>query len=202
MAIGDVYRLSAISNTSSGNVLVVNRWAFRQVYTLVLDTPAEDLGETFKNKVASLYMACVATPFTLQTLEVRGLTDPTLGEDVPMSGYVGTLAGEPVGFQLSPIVTWLTGLIGRANRGRTYMPPISEGYQNSGILAAGYITAVTAFANAMITDMAEVDVASASWEMGIWGKGSGSVFSFKPVTNFIARDIMGVQRRRRPGTGA
>lgn len=206
MAIGDIYRLAFVSNTSAQNAMVVNRWAFRQKTAHIQPTPAEDLTLAAANLMLSEYLAILASPFSLETIEARGLTNPEEGHDRGLEGQVGALPGEVLPFQVAPVVTWTTGLVGRTNRGRTFLPPPNEASASSGIITTAYTNSVSSLAAAMITDMSTHILTSfGQWELGIWGApltDPPTAPTFKLVTGRIIRTLTGVQRRRRPGVGS
>lgn len=196
MAVGDTYKLTAVW-TTTGNATAINTWHFRQQEPLVLDTPGEDLTDRFIAEVQASYVVMVANPFQLVRYEVRGATDPTYGEDFPITPVTGGVAGEALPFQTAPLISWRTALIGRANRGRTFLPPTGESQASSGVLIAGFQAGMNIFIANMLA-MNVSDVSFARWELVIWG---GTPPTAKPVTAGIVRQLVATQRRRVPGVG-
>lgn len=196
MAVGDIYKLSAIWQTS-GNAVAINSWHFQQEDALVLDTPGEDLVEAFQTEVQASYRQMVSNVYSLVRYEVRGRTDPTYGFDFDVSGVVGAITGEALPFQTAPLISWRTALIGRANRGRTYLPPTGESQASSGVLIAGFLAGMDAFIQDML-DMNTTTIEHAAWELGIYG---GVTPTFKPVVSGLSRTLIATQRRRVPGVG-
>jgi hypothetical protein len=197
MAVGDVYKLTAVWLTS-GAAMAINSWNFRQVDDLIFDTPGEDLVSRFQDEVQAGYAVMVASPYALVRYEVRGQSDPTYGEDFPVTGVPGGVAGEALPFQTAPLISWRTALIGRANRGRTYLPPTGESQASSGVLSSGFLTGMGLFVDAMLA-MDDPNVLYAGWELVIWG---GTPPSAKPVTAGLPRNLVATQRRRVPGVGS
>lgn len=196
MAVGDTYKLTAVW-TTTGNATAINTWHFRQSDGLVFDTPGEDLVERFQDEVQAGYAVMVANPFQLVRYEVRGATDPTYGEDFPITPVTGGVAGEALPFQTAPLISWRTALIGRANRGRTFLPPTGESQASSGVLIAGFQTGMNLFIASMLA-MNSANALYAGWELVIWG---GTPPTAKPVTAGIVRQLVATQRRRVPGVG-
>jgi len=198
MAVNDYYWLIAELNNSAGDAVQVNRWVFQQRDLLIFDEPGEDLVEAFIDIVAPAYDNLYSSQYTLQTLRVRGITDPTYGYDRGGLSIAGVLTGERVANQVSAIITWTTGLVGRSYRGRTFLPVASEAQMTNGSWSNTYLGYMTAFGNAMLA-MNAVSIDFAPWKLHVW---SDTLAAATPVTGFITRSVPGTQRRRRLGRGS
>lgn len=198
MSIGDVRKLACVWSDSTLRNVNVNVFHFRQNSAIVAATDPEDLVGRFLDEVAAPYAACVSASLTLRTIQYRTLAVPAQGQDFSPSGVVGTLSGsENLPRQIAPVISWRSPTIGKRYRGRTYMPLITESHQNDGVLGSGYVTAATAFAQAML----DMTLPNASW-----GEYSlvvhSRVASINTIVNsFIVQPIACTQRRRRYGVG-
>jgi hypothetical protein len=198
MSIGDIRKLACVWSDSTLRNVNVNVFHFRQNSAIVAATDPEDLVGRFLDEVATPYAACVSASLTLRTIQYRTLAVPAQGQDFSPSGVVGTLSGaENLPRQNAPVVSWRSSTIGKRYRGRTYMPLITESHQNDGVLGAGYVTAATAFANAML----DMTLPNASWgEYSLVVRSRVGGFS-TIMTSFVVQPIICTQRRRRFGVG-
>ena len=201
MAEGDVYRLSALWEHEASGDDVVNVWHFVQDSALILDTPGEDLVGAFQANVETLYAGIVHVNYTLTKYSVRRVQGNTEAFDLLVSvpGERG-VTNDQNAAQVSGIITWTTGLTGRSFRGRTYLPPTSEGDVSGGLFSSTYYPeGMSNFAEAMIVDMSLVTIEFAAWILTVW---SPTLEQQTPVTGFVARQVPGVQRKRRIGVGS
>lgn len=198
MAIGETFELIAEWADSTGVNLNVNTFHLVQTSAPVFTFPMEDLYQRFLNTVVPDYKACVSGSLSLVRVVVYRLVVPLEGTEFFPSDIVGTLAGsQNLPRQISPVVSWRTAFLGRSYRGRTYMPTITEDVQNDGVLNSTYLDLVTAFANAYLT-MNDPNDDYGEWRPVVH---STTVPAETPITGFIARSIVGVQRRRKFGVG-
>lgn len=109
--------------------------------------------------------------------------------------FVPTSASEQSANQIAPFV------VGKTARpksvGRKFMFPTTESGQNAGVLAAGVLTNLVAWADDYVNDIV-IDVAN-DLHPGIIRAG---VNDFLVFTMGVVTDLVGTQRRRRPGYGA
>ena len=199
MAIGDVYRLSAVWQHAVSGDVNVNVFHFMQQDALILDTPQDDLVGRFIDEAVTAYRACVSSGMELTVIQFRTLEVPASGTDYPQTGLAGTLSGSSnLPPQMSPIISWRTPFIGRRFRGRTYMPKITEEHQNDGVIDASMVTALENFADAVLA-MAAPSVEFSGWQLVVHSV-TGSVDT--AVTEYIIPTGLAVQRRRKLGTGS
>ena len=128
MATGDIYKgvpLYAVGGVADPDV---NVWHFEQGSGQVKPTASEDLATALYEDVLPIVMDCLSDALQVSTIEVRGVTTPTEGGDFTFTPSVpGTLTGQTYALQIAQLISWSTGNIGRHYRGRTYLPPCTEG---------------------------------------------------------------------------
>lgn len=196
MAIGDFYKMT-LRMTFTGVDTIVNTFHYRQDTIPIFDTPSNDLAEAWLEEVWPTYKAFLSARIVLQVIEVRPV-DPAgdfWDESVGENGTGGS--GDIVPLTSAPLVTWRTGLIGRTNRGRVYLPPPPEANQDGGSLTSGYKTAIQDWA--ALNFHIPSSLTHAEWTQVIHNPEGAN--TNPEVTGFIVRDIMGVQRRRKQGVG-
>jgi len=201
MSVGDIYRLSVRSQRTGSGDDVVNGWHFRQFNPLVFDTAGEDLIGAWENYCQDLYLGLMSTIYVLDLFEVRQIVggNEIFQQTVSRVGTRGTDA-TVLPAQTSCIVNWQTGLAGRRFRGRTFMPPASEGDIVEGLFESTYLAGVDNFIAAMITDMASIGIEFASWELVVH-----STAGAPTSTNVISgsgNPNPGQRRSRRIGVGS
>lgn len=106
-----------------------------------------------------------------------------------------TYAGETCPNQVSPFIVFKTSR--PKSVGRKFLFPAPEGFQNAGIMSAAMITALVAFADDAVNDIT-IDVLNVL-HPGIIRAGVNDFLVFEVA---IVTDLLGTQRRRRPGYGA
>ncbi|MBA0084876.1 MAG: hypothetical protein HRJ53_07765, partial [Acidobacteria bacterium Pan2503] len=102
----------------------------------------------------------IQTPsITFGNIEVRKVDGSTISSDLtvsPYSGSHGAATNGPEAIQVAPIVTWRTGLAGRAYRGRSYIP----GAESGNVISTGALwnstfqSKIQAGANAFLATLA------------------------------------------------
>lgn len=109
--------------------------------------------------------------------------------------FVPVVASEACPNQVSAFVVFKT--LRPKSVGRKFLFPAPEATQAQGIMAAAYVTAVVAYAAAVLDDIV-VDVLN-SLHPGIPRTGVNDFLVFQSA---VVTDLLGTQRRRRPGYGA
>lgn len=156
---------------------------------------AIDLAEVFADWWHDHLAAQTTTRCQLNMINVLDQADETGVSVNYVSGlpHVGTSPGDPSASQVSVMVTLLTGMRGRANRGRKFVPGSSSAWYDTGdgtALEAGEITAYnTAFA-ALLTAI-----------LALSGGPTLAVLSYSqalaiPVLAVQTRTWLGTQRSR------
>lgn len=201
MAIGDNYRLSVRSQHNSTFDDVVNGWHFTQLSALVFDTPGEDLIAAWANYCSATYLGSMSVNYTLDLFEVRQVTggNEITQAAVSLAGTRGTSATQ-LPPQVSCVVNWGTGLAGRRFRGRTFMPPASEGDVVDGRFEPTYISGVENFALAMIQDMPSINVNFAQWELVVFSTAGAPTAT--PIVTGVPNTNPATRRSRRFGVGS
>jgi len=109
--------------------------------------------------------------------------------------FAPSSAGDITPNQISPFVVFKTER--PRSVGRKFMFPVMEVNQNQGILTAPQIAALVAYAAEVMTDITMAPLSTL-----IPGIPRTAVNSFLVFLLAIVTDIVGTQRRRRPGVGA
>lgn len=196
MAVNDVFRVSAVGRFGTGQDFV-NVWYYRQVAGS-LAAPMTDLISAWQDQVQDLYMACMPAANVLDSLEIRGVTNPSLGQDQAI-GAQGGQSGDALPPQTASLVSWRTGFVGRRNRGRTYLPAPVETVQSAGTLSAGMLTAMADFAVAAIALQDPANLGTAWFHLVIYHHDLGTSTD---VNSYLVRSELATQRRRRLGSGS
>lgn len=110
-------------------------------------------------------------------------------------GFTPSAVTGPLPNQVSPFIVFKTGR--PRTVGRKFMFPFMASDQASGVLVGGAIAALVAFADDAVNDIF-LDVANGL----VPGVVRVGVDEWWPFTVAIVTDLLGTQRRRRPGYGA
>jgi hypothetical protein len=120
---------------------------------------------------------------------------------VPATPPVSTRAGDGLPYHVAFCVTHLTGFTGRANRGRTYFGPLSEGDQQYSLLNQSV-------ANAFVASLESIRslMAAQGWEHVVVSRFLNKVRRAQgatiPVIGYRYYDlVLDTQRRRQRGRG-
>lgn len=200
MAVGDIYRLAAIG-VGRQNQQLVNVWHYKQLDPTIIISAGEGLTAAWVDQVQAAFLKTFAGGAALQSLSVRGVSDPTYGFDLDIDGHPSGTGGS--GDELPPmnaaVITWKTGLIGRSYRGRTFCWPISESSQAHGVCTSGYLADLQSFGDTAIVVSNVLLPQNGSWQMVIHSATHG-VNTL--VTQAVARPQIHLQRRRGANVGA
>lgn len=198
---GDVLRVSANFTLDNGT-LYQNVYHYQRTGVGILsDQEHVDAIETQMNLMYDELVALIL-PDILPDLSFVDLVDfvdgewkvvENIGVFTPVLAAVGT--GQTLPHQCSPFVTFKTTR--PKSVGRKFLFPVSETMQDSTILAAAAITAIVAYA-----DEALVDIVIQVLDNLVPGIIRTGVDSFLPIFVGVVTNVMGTQRRRRPGVGA
>jgi len=109
-------------------------------------------------------------------------------------GITYTNGVDPLPNQVAAIATFPT--FRPKSRGRKFLPPFGEDQQDAGILNS---TALTALANWATDALADVVVSSGN-EL-LTGVPREAADVFLTLASYVVTDILGTQRRRKPGVG-
>lgn len=196
MAINDIFKLSVVGVFGTSQQFV-NTFHYKQVFAVLID-PNERLAADWVANVLPLYEDILSANSVVQSIEVRALNGSLTGFDQPLTA-IGNLAGESLPPQASPIITWRSAQIGRANRGRSYIPAPNEGQQAAGVLAGSYLTSMQNFADGAIAVTDVLTGLVEEYHMVVYHRATETSVD---VLTGLPREIMGTQRRRRLGSGS
>jgi len=201
-AVPDTARFALVHQSPTGDTLV-NVLYFRrsgQWGLPDLSSAAQALAQAWVNDV--LPHLSVNTSFRrVQSRGERAIDDVSF-EYVVDPPVNGSRTGEPVPYQCAFCVTHITGLVGRANRGRTYFGYISELDNDAGLIslarALGLRNGLVSVRNIM---------ANAGWEHVVVSRVRNRVrlpvAVTVPVIGYKFSDlVIDTQRRRQLGRGA
>lgn len=118
--------------------------------TLLGDLTLPNLAESLEVALGLHGTGSFSASGVLSKIEVRGITDPTAGFDYPIS-IAGAVSGDMLPPQDAAVISWRTGLVGKAYRGRSFLPYQPEASQAYGVWASGWIDQLQLFADDLIT---------------------------------------------------
>lgn len=196
MATGDSYKLEVIGAFNFGQQFV-HSLHYRQTLDFPGSTGAEQVINAWRDDCEAAFLATVPVGSGILKFVARGILGNLEQFEVPVTLIQGTRAGDPLPPNAPPIISWRTGLFGRRNRGRSYMPSGVETDQSAGEITVGFSNALSAYATTCQNITASV--LGDTFEQVVFSK-TGLVVN--PVTGFIVRGTLATQRRRRLGTGA
>jgi hypothetical protein len=193
MAINDIFKLSVVGRFPNGQEWV-NVHYYKQLVTFILTQPEQGLVDDFQATVEADLLQGMNGDMFLDQYEVRQVSGGLAALDVPV-GLTGTGgSGDMLSPMDCPLVSWRTGLIGRANRGRTYFPSILESLQANGVISAAGLTFYQTVADDHITLKDALTGLQSDWSKVIFHTDA----SDSPVvTTGLVRNQLATQRRRR-----
>lgn len=193
MAIGDVYRLTAVVQANATAPKCINQWYFRQEAALVFDTPEEDLVGAFIGECQTLYRGLFTNGLEVFQYAVAPVTtfETSYIEDV--SGAIGTLTGEPLPPRVAALISFRTADTSRRGRGRTFLPPANEASSQGSTAVSAYRTTMDDFGNAMLNLMSVTTAFHSGWTWMLWSKADQQA---KEVVSYIVRAKWSSQRDR------
>lgn len=195
MALNDIYKASLVGAFGTGQQFV-NTLHYRQVL-VGLANPVEELAAQIEAIVLPELVQILPNPYIVFTVEIRQVTgSPLEGTDLPVNAQ-GVVTGDPLPSQVCPLVSWRTGLLGRANRGRMYLPAPVEGAQVAGQLSTTFMANVQTVADSMLSLSVLGDEAFIAVIYSADNNPTGL-----PITTAVVRQDLATQRRRRIGSGS
>ena len=196
----------------------------------LMQASAEAVAATWITDLKSVYLACLANTYGMtmvraQVLERPGLWRHRLTPTETATTGAGTGQG---GFPANDnttagVMRWRTPQAGKAFRGRSYIGPIQDGWQNAGRLQSAGVAALDAYRTAMFakwgptappTPVWRLTVYSRPYNNGEYGYPTGhhpnKTFKYPPdyagnstwVTTGSTDSVLRVQRRRELGVGS
>lgn len=198
---GDVLRITVNFQLPDGT-------QYQNVYHMIAQFVASFGDETVVSEVQSWVEAVYATVITMVnsgTAEQVSSVDKVawtgtewevianIGTFVP--SFVPTGAGDITPNQISPFVVFKTER--PRSVGRKFLFPVMETDQNQGVLAPAAIALLVSYATEVMTDITMAPLSTL-----IPGIPRTAVNAFFTFLLAVVTDIVGTQRRRRPGVGA
>ena len=180
-----IYRC-ALEMTSTAGIWA-NIWHINHV-----TGEADAIAIAFHNYVASAYANCLVSQVTLSNMVVTELVNHE--QYTEAIGVAGTTTAEMCPPQAAAVISWRTTKAGRAFRGRTYVPGLSEGAQHDGRLESAYKNLLNTLAAAIHSGWPQ----SFSGSHVVYHRGSNT---YDLITGWLLRDIVYTQRRRTLGVG-
>lgn len=196
MAVGSIYRVTMSGVVGTDDMQVVHHFRTSSGGGTGAQE-AQALADAFWSQTGPEWLAMLSSTYTAVQVKVRGVTDPTAGFDLAVSGS-GAAGGEVLPTQIAALVNWRTAKFGRSFMGKTYIPAIAETAVSSGSVIAGQIALIDTWASVMEL-LAGTDPVTASFEHGIY---SELLAEFNPRTSYFVSQFAATQRRRKPGVGA
>lgn len=203
LGLGDVVRVS-VRHALSAEQDHVNVYYYE--CTLPMSGSDAEIVSDIENEMSTAYslltthLTNTATPVDVKVDEVA-----FVGGVEKVIRNVGTVpftptsppaaAGEPLPPGVAALVKFLTG-IGKTY-GRKFIGMFAEGAQSDGVLVAGVLTALEAFAAVLLSTIS--GTTSGTLQPGVMSKPNAA---FVPFTVYDVASQMAYQRRRRPGTGS
>jgi hypothetical protein len=199
MSVGEIYRLTVVMSGPQGQD-IVNQFTAEETAGFVVgfENNAAALIDAFQNDVEAFYAGCFhSTTKIVQYRAANVTTGLEVAELVLSSPVAGGLGGESLAPQVSAEVIWKTGLPGRRNRGKTYLPPGSETYSNGGEWLSAYASSVDAFANELASFGNAVT--NGGWKHVVY---SAVAAAARDRTSYRLWPYARTQRRRAYGIGS
>lgn len=150
------------------------------------------IADQFVLQAATVMTACMSNTVTLKDITVTRLDDNA--QETAVCDIGGSVASEMAAPQLAYVISWRTAYVGRRNRGRMFVPGVTEGSVSGGLVTAGHKVLLGNLATALrIT----------------WPNNCGAVLVLRhkvdgtttAILDHIIRDVVYTQRRRTLGVG-
>lgn len=194
MSSGDVYKCGVTSWLNSQLGLVLRYYRVISVGGFgILDSV---LAEGIFGYLGPLFADCQSADAEVLGVAVRNLSvTPPLAFAISSGAALpGTVTGNELPTQTCGIVTLGTGLAGRVNRGRSYIPfPAVADQDTDGRPDTSYMTALTTLSAALISPITVTSGGNSVDIEPVLRRGDGTVI---PLTTAIARRAWGTQRSR------
>ena len=198
MAVNDLYRASVnfTAPDAEGNMQFNLHFRTTTVVTPISGQfEANDIAGTLIPIINADYMPDVPDAITQTTVDVIGLTDPTV-QAIFTNNQLGGGGTDPVAYRNAPVVKLKTGLRGRSFNGRLYLMATGEGNQDAGVLDPAFVTVIQNF-------MANIQVLTAASSSNEYSLTVYSPTLSVPgslvdnlVTQFIVNPRFGTQKSR------
>lgn len=164
----------------------------------------ENLAQLFYNWWDEELKALVSTSVALEGIVTRDLTSEFDDEHTSAQAFplAGTLASPVLPYNVTPVISWRTGLTGRSTRGRTYHVGLSEAQAVGGQLETAAQVALSAAYDDLLS---RINADSEPWQLAVLSRVQGGATLAEAIPYGILVGIVDFaldsQRRRLPGRG-
>lgn len=165
-----------------------------------LDTPTSgpiwgDLVGCFMDGALVDYLSLISNNWFIESMAVVEMTSGTIVEEEGFgTSTAGNITGDPMPAQVAAVISWRTARTGRRGKGRTYLPPAGESYNDSvGVITGSYLTLMDTFAGALESFSSNVGANDGTYAFAIMSEADQS---WHQVTSHISRNIWCTQRGR------
>ncbi|HEY9758832.1 MAG TPA: hypothetical protein V6C97_26930 [Oculatellaceae cyanobacterium] len=198
MAVGDIYRVAIEGSLYSNDV--VNVVHYRTNLSIgTVEAEVDALGEAMVNDFLPSYINMLVPAWSAVRIAVRGVTNPSLGVDKFPVGVVGARPDDPEASQVAGLLNLRTGLIGRRNYGKMYLPAIPQTDVNTGVISPDYSADALVMLGEIMTIGATTGGGSFGFQLIVYSR---TYASFGIVTTGFVSASPGTQRRRKIGRGS
>lgn len=153
MAVGDILQTTAVYDVVAADGELANIYHYRQTLYDGFSTDfalGDLLANLFGALIAVNLMPALSTSITLDRIDFHYVNKPTIGGTAPQA-VVGLVVTQLLPLRSAPVIKKITGLRGRSFQGRNYLPPLTEDVQDGGVLSAGIVTGLIAYAGSLLT---------------------------------------------------
>jgi hypothetical protein len=192
MAVNDQFKLRVQFTNELTTTTAEVDIAFNQGSILVLDTPGEDLIQSFQSNAQAAILSCISERWHLVRYAVHELPSGLLVEEQLGVTEIGDLTGDMMPVNICGLITHRTGLLGRSGRGRTYLPCPNEVANSNGAPSTAYLSLMEDFISGLVA-MEIGGISFADWQYGVW---STVLQAFNTATDSTPRQHWGSQRLR------
>lgn len=199
MAIGDIYRVAIRAEIGTDDVVNVVHFRTTVSVGAVQNEPLA-LAQGLEDDVLPGLAANQSGSLQYREITVRGVTQPTIGADHPLTGIGGAGTGELLPYFNAMLVLLRTGLFGRSYQGRFFVGGLEEGAQSNSTFNAGILANVQSAIDAMrtVTDVQPGGL-TYSFELGVYSR---LLSTFTPVSSVLAQPSVAKMSSRKPGVGS
>lgn len=197
MAVNDYYRL-IVEYTFNEVDIYRNTLAYQLEVAISGGGEAQALVEDWYNDVQVAFASMLPASWAVVGVRSRGLTDPTVGYD-GTTRFNGSRAGNALPPNVTGILDFKTGFIGRSYQGRNQLPAPVEADQENGILTLDWVNDALAYGDALNVVHDAATGLIDRWKHVVW---SDKLNTGTPVTAYLARGVTGGQDTRKTGRGS
>lgn len=196
VAVGDTYRLSCIGDWGAGTFGLIT------MHVKMISAGGTPAGfcAALKTNLLDLLKTKQSDRWYWRQINWISVNLTPAVSNVYSTGFPlqGTVVQEPLPATCAMIVTNRTSYAGRRYRGRQYIPGLPETESNGSTIDAAVVAAVQTYYDDLAAAYG-LGGADPDYQLVVW---SHTYSAGTPITEFVVRNTIGTQRRRRPGVGA